>query len=187
MVVPSMDRIAVTKLREHSCVMVAMPPDVAQSIMEWSKENIPDEWLTGDGRETEPHVTLKYGLVTPNLEDVEPFIPDETFSVQLGSIGRFTSNPDYDVLMIKVAGDDLHDLNHEITVSLENEDEHPQYTPHCTLAYVLKGQGAGLEGNGTFDGVEVNIDTFLWSSKNGDKEEIQIEQEKWMNHEKEDA
>lgn len=167
--------------------MVAIPPGTAQSILEWSKENIPDEWLTGDGRETEPHVTLKFGLVTPDLEDIEPFIPDETFKVRLGEIGRFTTNPDYDVIMIKVSGDDLHDLNHEITVSLENEDEHPSYTPHCTLAYVLKGKGAELEGNKAFDGMEVEIDTILWSSKNGDKEEIPIEKEKWMKDETETA
>jgi 2'-5' RNA ligase len=149
---------------KFGCVMLYLPKDMASQVHKWGEANVPDEWLTGDGRETEMHVTVLYGL-KPELElkDVEASLPKSSVAVELGEISRFDTSPDFDVIKVEVEGDDLHEA-HWTLAELPNEDPHAEkYQPHVTIAYVKKGKGKELDGSRPFDGLKLKLSDLVWS------------------------
>ncbi len=90
--------------------------------------------------ETCPHITLLYGIKrsVPAASIREIIENKSPFSVQFGAVGIF-SNPDFDVLYVSVMPNkSLSDFYDALQV-LPNENTHPNYKPHITLAYMKKG------------------------------------------------
>lgn len=90
--------------------------------------------------ETCPHITLLYGIkksvpVTAIRAIIENKSP---FSVQFGAVGIF-SNPDFDVLYVSVLPNKSLSAFYDALQVLPNENTHPNYRPHITLAYMKKG------------------------------------------------
>lgn len=163
---------------DASCVMLAFPEDLAQEIREWGQAHIPKEWLAPDekGYEDKVHVTLLYGIQTPDLDEVEPHLPRDPIPVQLGKVKKFTSAPEHDVLYVEVIGPGLKTWHDRLVKSLEVKETHKDYRPHATLAYVQKGMGDELVGQDPFEGVEFDLDTIVWSPKGGeDEDHVHIE------------
>ncbi len=141
---------------DYSCVMADAPDEVAKIVRTWGEMNISDDVLFIDekdstkGRETESHVTVKYGLVDSNPSEELLRIIQETppFEITLGKVSLF-KNDKFDVVKIGVDGKGLRALNARIS-KLPNEDKHPNYTPHMTIAYVQKGSCDDLEGKEVF-------------------------------------
>lgn len=101
---------------------------------------IPEADLSGDGREQCAHVTARYGLHEGTLDGAADIIKDfGRITLRLGGISHF-SGEEHDVVIIEVDSPDLVRLNKELG-KLPNTQTHPTYKPHCTLAYVKKGQG----------------------------------------------
>lgn len=159
---------AKTHSRPYSCVMALIPEAVAKKAEAFSLSNIPDEWLTGDGREDKFHVTLKYGLLTDNLNEVRKYLPNKPIKCTLGKVSAFRKKDDQHVLKVEVLGKELK-AAHERLSELENDDEHPVFHGHITLAYVKKDMGKELEGDTSFEGIELELTTLDWSPK-GDGE-----------------
>lgn len=92
------------------------------------------------GLEDEPHVTLLYGLeesVTP--EEVKEILDKFQFGpCKLHNASLFEN--DYDVLKFDVSGENLHEAN-EALRELPYNNQYPDYHPHCTIGYLLKGTG----------------------------------------------
>jgi len=135
--------------------------------------------LAEDGRETDPHITVKYGLHTSNAADVRRVVAG--FGAVVGRFGKVSLFPakdgkDFDVVKIDVYSNDLRRLNKTISDNLECTDTHPNYHPHVTLAYVkagcgqkyVDGQQQGVEGT-TFTATEM-----VFSSKGGKKTTIPL-------------
>ena len=94
----------------------------------------------GDCALTEqPHLTLKYGIVTTDVSDVMEVLEDvEPFTVTLGRISVF-DNPDANVLKIDVKKTpELMAANQKICDELQTVDLHEGYKPHITIAYLKK-------------------------------------------------
>jgi 2'-5' RNA ligase len=142
----------------YSTIQIDAPPEIADQMLEWGKLNIPDEVLFideedgGKGRETEIHITVKYGLTVSQVPEAVYQIAHTTkpFPILVGKVSLFQTNPKFDVVKCEVESLMLHRLNAQIKASVPNEDTYPDYVPHMTLAYVQKGSCDQLVGMDVF-------------------------------------
>lgn len=162
--------------REFSSTQLQLPKSVAKKVTALA-ESIPDEDLDDDGRETDPHVTVKYGLHTNDAGKVRRVLFKEPpVTVKLGNTSFFSASEsgDADVVKVDVESDDLRRLNRKIAKALEHSDTHTTYKPHVTVAYVKPGKGKDYEGRSDLAGQTVTIDHLLFSAKNGTKVSIPL-------------
>lgn len=171
----------------YSCVMINLPEDLANQVMAWGKLNVKDEDVFvdkkgGKGRETEPHVTVLYGLLDENPTDMLTQVFEHTapFDIKLGACSLFR-NGEYDVLKMEVLSPFLHALNRNVCSVAAHENDYPTYLPHVTIAYVKPGTCDRLEGASPWDDpVKLGVTTLgqdgvftakevIFSSINGKK------------------
>jgi protein-tyrosine phosphatase len=156
---------------DYSSTHFVLPKDIAQKIVEWSVENIPNENLYDDdtkryGRELESHITVLFGLLTNDSKDVEKILKDEKpVRVKFKKTKVFEN--DMDAIFIEVDSEDIDRLHKKLS-ELDNEDQQPDYHPHCTVAYVESGLGKEYAGVDILDGLELELDTVKFSPKDGD-------------------
>lgn len=104
---------------------------------------ISDEDLSiEDGRESNPHVTVFFGLNRDvTIRDVRSIVSTFTpFDVTFGNVSLFQTNEKFDVVKVEVESNILRELNKALS-ALPNSNSHTDYNPHLTLAYVLPGEG----------------------------------------------
>lgn len=130
---------------KFGCLMADLPASLGDQLIELGKM-IPDDELGEDGRETIPHVTVRYGFhdeVTPNQVASVVETWEEPLRVRLDHpecfYGKDTGKP-YDVIVFAVDSEQLHYL-HDALSDLPHTDTHPEYRPHATVAYVKAGLG----------------------------------------------
>lgn len=145
------------ELYKYGFTAVNLPAAHADYIIKWGREMIPDEHLYHDanggcGRETEPHITVLYGLTdpVPSKELIELVRKTPPFTVRLTSVTLF-ENDEYDVVKFDVDSEELVALSNAIREACPNENKYPKYVPHCTVAYVKKGRVPDLAGNYPFE------------------------------------
>lgn len=138
----SLPLLAAKANHEYSCVMLRLPPELAAGVKAMAA-SIPDEDLAPDGREDDPHVTVKFGLHTNDVNEVRDVLTGVgPVGVRFGGVSLF-ENEEHDVVKLDVSGQSLHALNSIVSHELECTDTHPTYKPHCTIAYVKAGLGKG--------------------------------------------
>ena len=154
---------------DYSSVQIRTPKEIAEKIAEFVL-SIPEEDLyteeEGYGREIDSHITIKYGLITTNVEEIKDKLTNiNKIKVQLGEISDFSDEEKpYDVLKLDVISSDLTKLNSKLS-ELENEDENPEYVPHLTLAYLKKGKIESYLGDNQFSNIEFEVSEVEFSSK----------------------
>ena len=168
---------------EHtfSSTQVNLPSEQAQAVVQWAKA-IPDEDLAengraGDSEATAPHVTLKYGLHTTDVDAVRKVLADEPpITLRLGTTSFFPNGESGsgDVLKIDVDSADLQRLNAKVSEALETTDTHPDYTPHVTIAYLKPGKGKAYEGDERLKGQTMTLDRVRFSTADGKIFEIPL-------------
>jgi len=125
------------------------------------------------GREDEPHITIKYGLKTNNVDELREVIGGfGVIRATLGVVSRFEN--ENDVLKIEVESADLVELNKLISDNFECKDSFPDYTPHVTIAYVNKGAGKDLDGRTDFAGIDVDFYGVVYSMPDGSRDMIDL-------------
>ena len=95
----------------------------------------------GKGLETEPHVTLLFGLhkeVSDN-DVLDVSMPNKVSDILLHNVSIF-ENEEFDVIKFDADAEWLHEVNAKL-VKLPNTNKYPEYHPHCTVAYVKAGTG----------------------------------------------
>jgi 2'-5' RNA ligase len=129
--------------RDYGCLMVFL--DVDKKAWKELQDMISDEDLyteegdDGYGRETEPHVTILYGL-HGEIEDKDLEVEIDKIKepkIEFKSISTF-ENDKFDVLKFDVKKGDLNKLNKEFT-KFPHTNKFPDYHPHATIAYLKKG------------------------------------------------
>lgn len=124
--------------REYGCIMVYLK--VNQSEWDLIQSYIDEEDIYNEpsyGRETEPHVTILYGLhgyITDEEIEKQIYkmsIPD----IKLKSVSLFTGN--FDVLKFDVDSQDMVELNKTFKEQFPNTNTF-NYVPHCTIAYLKR-------------------------------------------------
>lgn len=160
---------------DYSSTHFLLPAQVSRAIQAFAA-SIPQGELSSDGRESTPHVTVKYGLHTQDGRKVAAAIQGQpTVPATLGAISLFPgamSGKDYDVVKVDVNSPDLHKLNRYLCSKLPHVDTFSEYHPHITIAYVKAGEGAKYVGREVLPGVEMLLDHFIFSNR--DREETPI-------------
>ncbi len=167
---------------KFSSTQVDLPAAIAAKLIALGR-SIPDADLAEDGRETEVHVTVKYGLHTSDAEQVRKVLAGEPpVTLTLGKVSIFPAKEtetqrggdQYDVVKVDIDSADLRRLNKRISDALPVTDTHPTYQPHATIAYVKPGLGKKYAGNPALAGQTATIDRIVFSSKDGKKTEIPL-------------
>lgn len=151
---------------DYSCVMYEMPRVIADLVLDWSTANIKEEDLYlnhKEGRVKNTHITILYGLHTNNLEEIQNITDKfEPVKIELGVIKKF-QNKNFDVINIEVKGQQLFKMNKSLK-KLKYTCEHPNYIPHCTIAYVKKNSCDHLLGRKYFFGKKLLLKKLVFTS-----------------------
>jgi len=152
---------------------VKLNTSLSKKIQQWGRDNVPSSELSADGRETDHHITLLYGIHTKNREVVKKLLTiEKPVKAILGKIGCFTKNNGFDVVIIKINSPDLHRLHKKIKEELNVKLTHDVYVPHCTIAYVKKGEAMKYAGKTIFQGEKITFNKIIF--KDGVSEEETI-------------
>jgi 2'-5' RNA ligase len=160
----------------YSSTQVNLPIKLASKIINWGKKYIPDDDLhdyTDMGRESNIHVTILFGLLSNESDEVRKIVQNEPpISLTFGKTSIF-ENPEFDVVKLNVLSNDLIKLNKKLK-QCEHHEAHPKYIPHCTIAYVKSGKGKQYVGDNSFAGEKVTLNEILFSNKLREKTKIQL-------------
>jgi 2'-5' RNA ligase/DNA-directed RNA polymerase subunit RPC12/RpoP len=160
---------------EFASTQVDLPGAIAGQVKLWAKNWIPDDLLAADGREEDPHITVKYGLHSDNVGPVEEALRGMgPIVATLGAVKAFTTNPDFDVLYLEVQSPGLREANARIKQGCVCTDTHPVYRPHATLAYVRKGAGAPLLGAEPFAGEPISFRRIVLMCRDGERRGVTL-------------
>lgn len=150
--------------------MTGAPADAIRML----NAKIPDDQLAGDGREDNPHVTIKYGLAPDNAELLRPIVEaSPPIKLTFGSTSIYATDVQ-DVLKFDVWSDGLRALNEAIDAAVPHVDKHDWYLPHMTVAYLKPGTGQLYAGDRSLEGQEVVIDRVVFSDRMGNETEIML-------------
>lgn len=143
------------------------------------QDNIPDSALAGDGKEDEPHVTVRYGLKTKLTPKLRKFIESQSpFEAKLGATTSFPPSKNSDgaaPIIAPVVSEDLHRMNKEIEEYGDFEpSSFPEYKPHVTIAYLKPEVAKFYEGMTGAEGKSFPVDSIFVSDQDGDKIEIPL-------------
>lgn len=135
------------RIYTKGCIMLEF------GIKKWDKfiKNIIDEKdiydEEGFGLETDPHVTILYGILPRehDAKEVKEKLLDTDIDLhryyELKHISIFESK-EYDVVKFDLKDcDEVFGLNKYCTEVFDFENDFPDYHPHVTIAYVKKGEG----------------------------------------------
>lgn len=168
-------RILMEEAAKHqfSSTQVDLPYPLVDRVKEFGRSLIPDEDLHDEGREHDPHVTVRYGLHDSHPTKVRGVLEGEP-AVE-GELGRTAifETPDYDVVHLQVHSPDLHRLNRKLSV-LPHTDTRPSYHPHVTLAFVKKGMGQKYADRADLEGTPFRGSMVTFSGRTGDRDWISL-------------
>ena len=157
------------KIAKKECegwVAVRLSQRPSKKIKSWGKDNIPNSILCkeeGHGRESDTHITVIYGVCDNNVEDVKDIVKKyKSIKAKLGKVGYFKKSPDFDVVKIEIISEDLRRLHEDIKRKLDVTESFPKYQPHCTIAYVHKGEALTFAGNDFMEGTEITVDKIVF-------------------------
>lgn len=156
---------------KFSSTQVQLPPTTAKKVTDLA-DAIPDADLAEKGREDDPHITIKYGIHTQDVDAVRRVLADQPpITVTLGKTSIFPNSEsgNGDVLKADVDSPDLHRLNATIASQLETTDTHPEYVPHATIAYLKPGKGEQYAGRTDLEGQTATIREVTFSTPDGEK------------------
>ena len=169
------------KANKEKCkgwIAVKLPQKPAKKMQSWGRDNIPDSILCqeeGKGRETDPHITIIYGVCNDSLEAVNYVVEKyKSIKVKLGKVTYFKNSPDFDVVKIEIISDDLKKLHEEVKRTLDVEESHSVYNPHATIAYVKKGEAAQFGGDTFIEGEEIIFNKVVFINNKDEEIEIKL-------------
>jgi 2'-5' RNA ligase len=158
-------------LYKYGCVMLQLNISNWEELISTIREE--DVYLPEDpshGVETNPHVTILYGLhpgVT--VEQVKAVFANfhGEIHVEVDGVGIF-ENDDFDVVKLNVVPDGSLQELHDKLKEFPNSDQYPVYHPHITLAYVNKGMGRKY-ANPNYKYTIKDIGKIKYSTPEGEK------------------
>lgn len=152
--------------------MAYIEPISAKKIVEIGKKLVDDSLIyevPGEdyGRESEPHVTIKYGFSKDLTdEEVKKIIgKTKAFSVTANGLSTFDGK-EFQVVKFDIQPDGILLSMRKLCDEFPNEDEHPNFHPHLTLAYVKKNS---FNHNKTGLSLTFKVDKMVYSPIIGNK------------------
>ena len=178
----SLKKKAILGLLKYTYGSTQINIDSATSIglqMQILRDSISDEQLAGKGRETQGHVTVRYGIQGAKTDGIRTFFQGlAPFDIQFGMVRVFpptTNSDDAAVVHVQVISPELELINAALPDYGSFKDADFEYHPHATLAYV-KPEFANLyDGIGTLDGMTYRVESIAICPKE-DNEPAEIVQ-----------
>lgn len=130
--------------REYGCLMYNVTIDNWETDV-LSKIDVKDLYESEEdsfGLEKDPHITALYGFLDNkvSLDKLYDCMKDtHTVDVLVGNVSTFKGE-EYDVLKFDINSEVLVELNKSLTEQFEYKTDYPNYHPHMTIGYFLKGQ-----------------------------------------------
>lgn len=161
----------------YGCVMIRLPQHLDAEIRGYAAV-VPDTLLVktedaGSGIPDEIHVTVKYGLLTTDANEVaDAIVGTEPIIVTLGRVGIF-HNEKNAVLKIAVESRGLRALHNRVCSQIEHVNTYGDYRPHVTLAYLKKREDDPyyyrVFYSDEFEGRQFEVSRVVFSSVDGCK------------------
>lgn len=128
------------------------------------------------GIETDPHLTILYGLHSDIDESKVVEIINKykysDFHINTLGISNF-KNPGFDVVKIEVEKNDILQSFHEELSELPNSNEFPEYKPHITIAFVNSGTSTKyLDSNFKLENLKISM--IEYSKPDGQKSHFNV-------------
>lgn len=171
---------------KYGSTQVQLPPSIADKLIAFGL-SIPDADImeAEGGRETDAHVTVKYGLLAPDadaLGNVQVQLNGRLTSLNKAGSVRLTlgktlvfNGADYDVVVVDVKSEDLAAVNRAISAKVQcAPSSHPTYQPHATVAYVTAGAGSKYAGWAGLDGVTVYAEYVTLTDADGNRTQVPL-------------
>lgn len=170
--------------REYASTQINLPPRLAEQVIALG-HGIHEGDLAEGGRETEPHVTVQYGLHEDDPHLAQKALAETaSFPVTLGAVDFFPSrydddgNQTGDVLYVSVSRDGLAGAREAIRGAADFTDTFKTYTPHVTIAYVKPGMGkqyaARLNASNQLQGATFTASEVVFSPTTGERTAIHL-------------
>ncbi|KKM71441.1 hypothetical protein LCGC14_1430570, partial [marine sediment metagenome] len=117
------------------------------------------------------HITVLFG-VNDNVKDAVKKVFDKYRPIHIETIGikYFSSDPNYDVAIVRCKSEELTKIHNELKDTLENKDTYPTYKPHITIAYLKKGER--LDDSAQISNISWEVDSLDLSTSDGQLEKI---------------
>lgn len=169
--------------RDFSSTHTPLPAKLSREVKKTAESIIdPEDIHPEEGLEQHPHITVKYGLHTGNVDVVERSIPADQgpIEAEISDVEVFRPEGEsYEVLVARIKSEQMEGLNKIISQNLPHTDSFPTYNPHLTLGYLKKGTGEKYENVKTgLEGKKVKLDKIEFSSKSGDVQVIDLTKKK---------
>jgi hypothetical protein len=176
--VTELDSMAVpTECYPFSALLIPLPPVITQVLRALARA-IPDEQLTGRGRELYPHVTI---LDTLHAECPDPWRweveRERPFVLRLGETSAFLAahtGQDHDVLKVDLTSEALMRLHDRLAARLPHAPTSVSYLPHATVAFLKPGCAAPYTGQSWLAGWSVVVEHLHFSSRTHQVQEIPL-------------
>ncbi len=163
------DKTAKSGPHKNATTQINLPPDAAAGMMEAAKQ-IPDAELGTDGREDDPHITIKYG-VKPDPALLSQVVGEQQpFTVTLGKTHVFevsASSDNQAPIVVQCHAPELAELHNKVMEAMGTRPDDFPYVPHVTLAYVKPDVAAKYEGMDWAEGISFQVDNITLSTKGG--------------------
>jgi GGDEF domain-containing protein/2'-5' RNA ligase len=162
---------------KNASTQVNLAPEQASKVKN-AGMMIPDHELAGNGREEQPHITVKYGVHDQAAETLrEKLANTKPFEATLGKIKTFPPTENSDnaaVVHAEVHAPQLEQLHKEVAKHVGNKADDFEFRPHITLAYVKPEFAHKYEGRSDLVGTKVPIDSITVSQRDGRQVEIPL-------------
>jgi 2'-5' RNA ligase len=161
---------------DYYSTQIKIEDDFRSKILEFGKSIDKDDLVKEDGKdlETDPHVTVLFGINKDEPDKVQELVKDfKPFEISFGKTSIFDLKSGNCALKIEVEGKRLHDLHNLIRDNIKCTETHKTYKPHATIAYIKKGSESKYIDKKILSG-DCKVSQFQFSSKGGKKETIKI-------------
>jgi 2'-5' RNA ligase len=165
------------KNKETSNVQIELPAELSQKIKHLGA-SIAKEDLAGDGVEIDvPHITIRWGIesddCSPLQQIVDKYMP---FFVRLSKTKSFEPGEDGSVpLFVQVESKKLGEVRKAVEAAYEcRPDDHPDYKPHITIAFVKPEVVSKYDNESFFEGYEWIVRDLTLSDRNRTKTTISV-------------
>jgi tRNA nucleotidyltransferase (CCA-adding enzyme) len=166
---------------DYSSTQVELPIDLGKMIAKVLSDKIDKNDLHPTETNDVFHITVRYGLHTTDVKDVELNLDQNKIDVSISVTDIFKiDDEDYDVLIHRIDSPDLNYLNEKLG-NLPNTSTHPFYQPHMTLCYLKRGTGEKYKNLVTgLEGTVLSFNKLVFSSAKGNKIAINLEKSNFL-------
>lgn len=164
-------------VHDYSSTQVNIKGEAAKKIIDFGNK-IPESELYTDpkdpsyGRETQPHITARYGLATDNPGEISDLSKMGPIKARIGKVSVF-ENDKYDVVKADIDSDSMRAVNKKIGELVDVPGEtFKDYQPHATIAFVKKGEGKKYIGDNSLEGTELTFNEISLIDRQGNAHQI---------------